>query len=73
MDFYFREEFLDIGRWVADMKIEPHVVEVLYELLDEDGNKKLSVKEFSTVLFQWRNIRGFQHTSVQLSLGQLNI
>ena len=71
--FFGREEFLDIARWVAGMKVDAHVVDVLYELLDEDTDNKISAKEFSTVLFQWRNTRGFQHSSVQLTLGQLKI
>ena len=64
---------MDIGRWVADMKIDPHLVDVLYELLDEDGNGKLTTGEFSPVLFNWRETRGFRHSSIQLSLGSYEI
>ena len=70
---YFSTEFTNIARWVAHCDIDPHVVEVVYALLDDDGDRNLSIKEFSPVLFQWRRSRGFQHQSLQIALGQLKI
>ena len=64
---------MDIGRWVADMKIDAHLVDVIYELLDEHGHGKLTIKDFSTILFNWRHTRGFRHSSIQLSLGHYDI
>ena len=58
---------------MAKCEVDPHIVEVIYALLDEDGDKRLSIKEFKPVLFQWRRSRGFQHQSVQISVGQLTI
>ena len=69
----FREQFLDIGRWVADMKIDPHLVDVVYELVDDHGHGKLSINEFSTILFSWRHTRGFRHSRIQLSVGHYEI
>ena len=70
---YFREEFVNIARWVADCEIDPHLVEIVYALLDDDGDGHLSIKEFAPVFFQWRKSRGFQKASVQIALGELTI
>ena len=69
----FSTEFTSIAKWVANSDVDPHMVEVVYALLDEDGDRNLSVKEFSPVLFQWRRSRGFQHQNLQISMGQLQI
>merc|ERR1712183_330808 len=45
------DEFIKIANWVVGRDVDPHVVEVLYCLLDEDGDRNLSTKEFSPVLF----------------------
>ena len=55
---YFSTEFSNIARWVANSEINPHIIEVIYALLDEDGDRNLSIKEFTPVLFQWRRSRG---------------
>ena len=70
---YFSNEFTNIARWVANSEINPHIIEVIYALLDEDGDRNLSIKEFTPVLFQWRRSRVFQHQNVQISMGQLQI
>ena len=69
----FSTEFTSIAKWVANSDVDAHMVEVVYALLDEDGHRNLSVKEFSPVLFQWRRSRGFQHQNLQISMGQLQI
>ena len=67
-------EFTNIAKWVlGGNDVDHHVVNVIFTLLDEDGDKNLSVKEFVPVMFQWRNKRGFDKASVQVSLGQLRI
>ena len=48
-------------------------MEIIYALLDEDGDRNLSIKEFSPVLFQWRRSRGFQNQALQIALGKLKI
>ena len=70
---YNRADFTSIAKWVANADIDPHIVEVVYALLDENGDRLLSIEEFSPVLFQWRKSRGFQHQTVQISLGQLKV
>jgi len=73
IQIFYSKEFTEIAKWVANSAIDPHIVEVIYSLLDEDGDRNLSVKEFTPVLFQWRRSRGFQHQNVQISMGQLQI
>jgi len=68
-----RSEFVDIARWVAGCEIDPHLVEIVYALLDDDYDGHLSIKEFTPVFFQWRKSRGFQHQSVQIAMGKLTI
>ncbi len=68
-----REEFTQIARWVANRDISKHVIEVIFTLLDDDGDGHLSVSEFQPVLFQWRHSRGFQKASLHISLGHLKI
>ncbi len=68
-----RDEFYTIAHWVANKDISRHVIEVIFTLLDEDGDEHLSIQEFQPVLFQWRHSRGFQKASLQVSLGHLRI
>jgi len=68
-----RKEFASIAKWVVGREMDSHVVELIFTLLDEDGDRHLSVKEFVPVMFQWRHSRGFQKNSVQVCLGQLKI
>merc|ERR1712001_249936 len=66
-----REEFAKIVNWVCNQELDPHVVDVIYTLLDEDGDENLSTREFNPILFQWRHSRGFQKGSLAMSVGSL--
>merc|ERR1712088_1289576 len=66
-----REEFAKIANWVCNQELDPHVVDVIYTLLDEDGDENLSTREFNPILFQWRHSRGFQKGSLAMSVGNL--
>ena len=52
-------------------QVDPHVIEVVYCLLDEDGDRNLSTKEFNPVLFSWRHSRGFQNGALSVTLGNM--
>ena len=69
----FREDFMEIAQWVAECNIDPHIVEVIYALLDDNQDGSLSIKEFSPVLFQWRRSRGFEHATLRINMGNLSI
>ena len=73
LTIHFSEEFTNIARWVANRDIDPHIVKVIYALLDDNRDGNLSIKEFLPVLFQWRKSRGFQHGSIQINMGSLTI
>ena len=66
-----RTEFAKIANWVCNQELDPHVVDVIYTLLDEDGDENLSTREFNPILFQWRHSRGFQKGSLAMSVGSL--
>merc|ERR1712001_338138 len=66
-----REEFAKIANWVCNQELDAHVVDVIYTLLDEDGDENLSTREFNPILFLWRHSRGFQKGSLAMSVGSL--
>jgi len=66
-----REEFREVANWVVGAEVDRHVIEVVYTLLDEDGDENLSTKEFNPVLFSWRHSRGFQNGALSVTLGNM--
>jgi Ca2+-binding EF-hand superfamily protein len=66
-----RDEFANIANWVVGCEVDPLVIEVVYCLLDEDGDRNLSTKEFNPVLFSWRHSRGFQNGALSVTLGNM--
>merc|ERR1712110_132471 len=66
-----REEFREVANWVVGAEVNRHVIEVVYTLLDEDGDENLSTKEFNPVLFSWRHSRGFQNGALSVTLGNM--
>ena len=55
----------------SQMRLLRVQVDVIYTLLDEDGDENLSTREFNPILFQWRHSRGFQKGSLAMSVGSL--
>merc|ERR1711962_1173652 len=66
-----KEEFCRVAKWVVGADIDHHVLEVVYCLLDEDGDLNLSTTEFHPVLFSWRHARGFQKGALSIALGNM--
>eukprot|EP00092_Neocalanus_flemingeri_P087776 GFUD01110835.1.p1 GENE.GFUD01110835.1~~GFUD01110835.1.p1 ORF type:complete len:434 (+),score=104.54 GFUD01110835.1:31-1332(+) len=66
-----RAEFSKISQWVCTQDLDPHVIDVIYTLLDEDEDDNLSTREFNPVLFQWRHSRGFHKGSLAMTVGSL--
>jgi len=66
-----REEFAELAKGVGHRDIDPHVVDVVYSLLDENDDGNLSFTEFAPVIFQWRQFRGFKKDSLAVSVGFL--
>merc|ERR1712215_635950 len=67
------EEFRKISSWVSGKELSDHVAEVLYALLDEDGDGRFFKEEIGPVLFDWRQSRGFEKGSIHVNMGQLRI
>jgi len=67
------EEFRKISSWVSQKTLSDHVAEVLYVLLDDDGDKRFNKDEIGPVLFDWRQSRGFDKGSIHVNMGQLRI
>jgi len=66
-----RQEFIELAQGVGHNDIDPHVVDVLYTLLDDNEDGSLSAREFTPVLFQWRQLRGLKKESLAVSVGFL--
>ena len=66
-----REQFAELAKGVGHRDIDPHVVDVVYSLLDENDDGNLSYKEFAPSIFQWRQFRGFKKGSLAASVGFL--
>ena len=66
-----RAEFTKIAKWVCTHDLDPHVVDVIFTFLDDDGDENLSSSEFNLILFQWRHSRGFQKESLHMAVGSL--
>merc|ERR1711915_816736 len=54
-----KEEFRKISSWVSQDPTSDHIVNVIYELLDDDGDGRFFKEDISTVLLDWRTSRGF--------------
>jgi len=67
------DEFRKISSWVSQKTLSDHVAEVLYVLLDDDGDKRFNKEEIGPVLFDWRQSRGFDKGSIHVNMGQLRI
>ena len=66
-----RQEFAELAQGVGNADIDPHVIDVIYTLLDENDDGSLSYKEFAPTIFQWRHFRGFKKDCLAVSVGFL--
>jgi len=68
-----KEEFRKISSWVSGENTSDHVVNVIYELLDEDEDGRIYRDDIGQVLLDWRQSRGFDKGGFHVSLGQIRI
>jgi len=66
-----RDEFCKVANWVVGTDVDHHVIDVVFCLLDDNGDRNLSTSEFNPVLFSWRHSRGFQKGSLSVTLGNM--
>ena len=58
-----KKEFISLSKWISDMEVDDHIVDVVFLLLDEDGHQLLSIENFSPLLAEWRHSRAFMQAS----------
>jgi len=57
-------EFRKISSWVSGTEISDHIVDIIFTLLDDDGDRRLQKAEISQVLIDWRNSRGYDKVNL---------
>jgi len=67
------EEYKKIASWVSQKEPSPHCAEVIFELLDDDGDGRLYHDTLHPVLLEWRHSRGFDKGSLSIVMGQLKV
>jgi len=68
-----KEEFRKISSWVSGENTSDHIVNVIYELLDDDEDDRIYRDDIAQVLLDWRQSRGFDKGGFHVSLGQIRI
>jgi Ca2+-binding EF-hand superfamily protein len=68
-----KAEFRKISSWVSQTETSDHVVELIYEILDDDEDGRLYRDDVAQVLLDWRHSRGYVKGGIQVSIGQLRI
>jgi len=67
------EEFKKISSWVSHMEPSPHTADVMFMLLDDNGDGRLYQDTLAPVLFEWRHARGFDQSNIRIQMGQLKV
>jgi len=67
------EEFRKVASWVSHNELSSHTAEVVFVLLDDAGQGRIYKESVGLVLFDWRQPRGFDKSSIHVQLGQLKI
>lgn len=63
------EEFRKISFWVSKSEMSDHVAKVMFVLLDDDENGRLTIEEIQHILLTWRKARGFDKLSINITVG----
>ena len=67
------EDFKKIASYVSEHPPTPHVAEVMFLLLDDNGDGRLYQDTLHPVLFEWRHSRGFDKSAVHILMGHLKV
>ena len=60
-----KKEFMTLSKWISGTEVDEHVVDVVFLLLDEDGDQLLSIETFAKLLSEWRHSRAFMQASTR--------
>jgi len=67
------DEFKKISSWVSQKAPSLHCADVMFVLLDDNGDGRLYQDTLSPVLFEWRHSRGFDKGAISIIMGQLKV
>jgi len=67
------EEFRKVASWVSKCELSDHIAEVVFVLLDDQGQGRIFKENVGPLLFEWRQPRGFDKSSIHIQLGNLKI
>jgi len=63
------EDLRRVSSWVSTGDMSDHVARVLFVVLDDDQNGRLSWGELASVFFTWKRARGYEKLSVNVAIG----
>jgi len=67
------EEFRKVCAWISHSELSDHVAEVVFVLLDDQGQGRIFKENVGPVLFDWRQPRGFDKSAIHIQMGQVKI
>jgi len=67
------EEFRKVASWVSGTELSDHIAEVVFVLLDDQGQGRIFKENLGPLLFDWRQPRGYDKSSIHIQLGNLKI
>jgi len=67
------EEFRRVSSWVSKCELSDHVAEVVFVLLDDQGQGRIFKETLGPLIYDWRQPRGFDKSSLKMKLGNLKI
>jgi len=66
-------EFRQVASWVSHSELSEHIAEVVFVLLDDQGQGRIFKENVGPVLFDWRQPRGFDKSAIHVQMGNLKI
>jgi len=67
------EEFRKVASWVSRTELSDHIAEVVFVLLDDQGQGRIFKENLGPLLYDWRQHRGFDKSSIQVQMANLKI
>merc|ERR1719318_2325095 len=67
------DEFRNVAKWVSKSELSDHIAEVVFVLLDDQGQGRIFKENLGPLLFDWRQPRGFDRSAIHVQMGNLKI
>merc|ERR1711879_193757 len=67
------EEFRKVATWVSQQELSDHIAEVVFVLLDDQGQGRIFKENLGPLLFDWRQPRGYDRSALHIQLGNVKI